>query len=98
MSNDITVLEKRPAASRLYDFDFAPQMGESDTITSITSITANPATVITLGTPTASGKLAQIRLGAGTDGVMYLLTAVVVTNTGDILQTEGYLFVRDAAY
>ena len=96
-TTDIEVLYKRPAESYPYNMDFAPKLDDDETIESVTSWISTPAG-LTLGSTSAVGKQAQCRLSAGTDGTKYLQVVVAVTNLGNVVQMEGYLFVRDAAY
>lgn len=101
------LLEKQPAESRLYDMDFSPKMVQSpaETISSVDSVTqleqqADGTRVATtdLTFPSAatfSLQVAQQRIEAGVDGTTYVVTYVVTTDLGNILEAEGLLLVID---
>lgn len=88
-------LIKQPSESRLYSMEFAPNLAPGETISSVTSVTADPSTGIDItAVPVASGTQAQQRIAGGTDGVQYKITFVVETSAGNTLEGEGYLTVR----
>jgi hypothetical protein len=101
------LLEKQPAESRLYDMDFSPKMVQSpaEAIVSVDSVTqeeqqADGTRVATsdLTFPsgaTFNGQVAQQRISAGVDGLTYVVTYVVTTDLGNILEAEGLLLVID---
>lgn len=95
MSYDLPYLEKQPVESRVYTFDFTPNMTESESITAITSLTAAPVG-LTISGQVFSGKKVQARVAAGVDGTQYKFTVVVATDDGNTLSMEANLLVRDA--
>ena len=88
------ILEKQVSESDLYNIDFDPLLAASDTISAVTSVTAAP-TGLTVGTPTFSDKVVQVRLSAGTDLTLYKITAIVTTALGNTKETDVYLRVED---
>jgi len=96
---------KQPAESRLFDMDFSPRLAEGETISSVSSVTqqkvdtssgARSATSeLTLGSASASSQLAQVRIAAGLNGTMYVVTFIVATSLGNTVEAEGYLWVED---
>ena len=95
MPYDIPVLEKQPTESLLYDMDFLGRMVTGTTISSIVSFTASPSG-LSVSPATFGDTRVQVRIGQGTSGVKYKLTAIVTDSAGNTLEGEGYLFVRDA--
>lgn len=98
---DIEVLEKRGFASRLYNFNFASQMGDDETISSVAELssipTSNTAVPLTVGAPAIGAKAVQFRLSGGSHNGKYLQICKVLTSAGNQLQAEGYLLVREVA-
>lgn len=94
MSYDVPKLIKQPSESRLYTFDFAANMGASESIVSVDSFTAAPSG-LTLGSAAISGKRVQNRISGGTANTNYKITVVVTTDAGNTLEGEANLFVRD---
>ena len=102
------LLEKQPAESRLYDMDFGPKMVQGvapEAISSVDSVTqleqqADGTRVATtdLVFPTGSTfslQIAQQRINAGVDGKTYVVTYLVTTDLGNVLEAEGLLLVID---
>jgi hypothetical protein len=102
------LLEKQPAESRLYDMDFSPKMVQGispEAISSVDSVTQQEqqddgtriaTTDLTFPTAaTFSLQVAQQRIEAGVDGKTYVVTYVVTTDLGNILEAEGLLLVID---
>lgn len=91
---------KQPAESRLYTFDFTALLG-TETVSGVTSIVqanqglVTSSTNLTLGTPSFSSPLAQIRLSAGQANEDYKLTALITDSGGNTLELDGILKVRD---
>jgi len=94
MSYAIPRLDKQPAESRLYTFDFSQLMLTGETVATIDSFTATPSG-LTLGTAVASGQRVQNRISAGVTNTQYKITVVVTTSLGNVLEGEANLFVRD---
>lgn len=91
----MAILDKQPAESRLYDFDFSGKMRTGATIATVVSVTVLPASGLDVGATAFSGQIAQVRLTVGTTGVEYLLTCKVTTSDGDTLELDGRLWVED---
>lgn len=85
---------KQPSESWLYDMDFSPRLQLAETLTGITSVTADQAG-LTLGSPIFSGKTGQVRISGGTAGLTYKLTWLATTDLGNTVEAEGFLFVED---
>jgi len=87
---------KQPSESRLYSMDFSPNLAESETLSSVTTVTGAP-TGLTIGTAAVDSttKKAQFRVSAGTAGQSYKITVVVLSSASNILEGEGILVVRD---
>lgn len=86
-------LFKQPSESRLYDFDFTGKNRPGETIATVNSVISTP-TDLTIGSPTFSGLIAQVRLSGGHETV-YKLTCTVTTNFGNTLELDGKLHVKD---
>lgn len=101
------LLEKQPSESRLYDMDFSPKMVASpaELITSVDSVSqleqlADGTRVVTTdlvfpSAATFSLQVAQQRIEVGLDGKTYVVTYIVSTDLGNVLEAEGLLLVID---
>lgn len=81
--------DKTSAESKIYDFNFVNDLATGETITGLTSITANTpsgATALTITGPVFSSPKAQCRIAAGTAGYTYHITVTVTTSDGNTLQ------------
>lgn len=98
-ADDIDVIEKRVAESRVYTFNFAPKMAASETITAVVALTSVPTTTgpaaLVLGSSVIASQQVQARISGGTNGGKYFQVCKVTTDAGNTLQCEGYLLVRD---
>lgn len=91
----VPTLTKQPSESRLYDFNFSGLLGATESITAITSITANPSGLTLSGQAIwVSAKGVQVRIAGGVAG-SYKVTAIVTTDAGNTLEGEGVLNVYD---
>lgn len=89
-------LTKQPREDRLYDMDFSNLLGTGEVLTSVSLVEADPATGISLGTPTHDSMTkAQVRISSGTEGTLYKISMVVVTSFANTLEGDGYLWVVD---
>ena len=86
---------KQPSESFLYDMNFSSRMATSEVLTGITSVTESPSG-LTIGTPTYSGQIGQVRISGGTDGVTYTVTWLATTDAGNTIEAEGFLYVFDS--
>lgn len=93
-------LQKQPWEERIYSFDFSPAMDADATLTSVDSI------VVTLfngvGSPSVvvsgeavSGQAASAKLAGGTDGQVYTVRARVIDSTGQKLEADGKLKIKE---
>ena len=97
----------QPAESRLYDFQFEKNLGPGETLTSVAGVTQQevdtsttpptlkPTTDLTLGSPTFSGTLGQVRVSTCVKGKRYKLEMDVTTSNGNTLQHEGLINCKD---
>jgi hypothetical protein len=94
-------LYKQPAESRLYHFVFTNLLASGETISTVTSVTqVNLGKVagssdVTIGPPTKTTNIAQVRISGGTNYESYKLSALVTTSDSNILELDGILHVRD---
>jgi len=88
-------LIKQPAESRLYTMSFASLLLPGETVAGVTSVTASPAGLTLVGSPTFGANLAKQRISGGADKVTYKVTYLVTTSAGNTLEAEGFLKVRD---
>ena len=97
----------QPAESRLYDFEFAALLGTGETLASVVGVTqqevdtsTSPTTLkvttdLTLGVPSFSGTLGQVRVSGCVAGKRYKLEMDVTTSAGNTLQNEGFIRCKD---
>lgn len=94
--------EKQVAEAVIVQFDFAPDMADAETLSSVTSILAanqgdiaasTDVTITSIAISTVSTQIAQCVVSGGTNGERYKLTAIVVTSAGQTLEADGYLRV-----
>ena len=94
-------LYKQPSESRLYHFVFSNLLASGEEISSVTSVTqvnlgyVDASSDLTLGNITSSTDTAQIRLSDGTEDESYKLTAIILTDSSNILELDGILHVRE---
>jgi hypothetical protein len=88
-------LIKQPAESRLYSMDFAPNLDVGETLASVVRVTVDRTGLVLNGSPTYSGTKAFQRIESGSAGTNYKITFVITTSSGNTLEAEGYLQVRD---
>lgn len=98
----LPALYKKPSEEKTLDFDASPIMRDSDTISSVTNVTAvNLGRVpgsgdITINNPTHNmDKLMQARFLGGTDGEGYHVTWQFVTAGGDVREGDSVLLVQE---
>ncbi len=98
-------LTKQPSESRLYDMDFSPRIAAAENLTGTPTVsekTVNQdtgvktvSTDLTIGIPTSSLQIAQVRISGGLDGVLYEVTFVASTTLSNTVEAEGLLLVQD---
>ena len=89
------ILNKQPSESVLYDIDFAPVLRSDDNIDSVTSVTTAQSGLV-IGSPSFSGQKVQVQISSGTDGILYKLTAIIVSVAGHIKEIDVLLRVEDS--
>jgi hypothetical protein len=84
---------------RIETFDFTSRLTSAETIStaSVSAIVysgtdASPSSLI-YGAATISGKTVTQKLGGGVEGVVYNLTAVITTSTGQQLELNAFLAI-----
>jgi len=81
--------------SRLFTMHFTSNLASGETIASITSVTAAPTGLTISGNAIATlGKKIQFSITSTTPN-SYKVTGKVVTSTGNTLEGEGILLVKD---
>ena len=85
---------KQPSESRFYNFDFTSKLRTGDALTGSPTVTGAP-TGLTIGVPSLSSPLVQVRISGGVDGITYKLTALATTTQGDTLEVDGRLQVKN---
>ena len=86
-------LEKQPTESKVYTFDFGPDMATGETInTPVTALTSTPSG-LTVGSAVISGQKVFVRYEGGTTGTLYKQTCRVTTSDANVLEIDGYLAV-----
>ena len=98
-------LRKQPAESRLFDMDFSPRIATGEVLIGTPTVTEKTidqttgaktvSSDLTIGTATILLQVAQARISAGLDGVLYEVTFVVSTSLGNTVEAEGLLLVQD---
>ena len=89
------ILNKQPSESDIYDIDFAPVLRSDDNIDSVTSVTTAQSGLV-IGSPTKSGQKVQVQISSGTDGILYKITAIIVSVAGHIKEIDVLLRVEDS--
>lgn len=98
------LLEKPVSETRRFNINFSALLVSGETIATITScvstkdeavvgVSVDAAENVVLSGVVASGQVLQIEVSGGTQGVQYLITAVVTGTLGSIVGAECYLFV-----
>ena len=103
-----TEVFKQPGESKLYSMDFTDLLGTSETISSVTSVTEEGTTDLTIankvvitsetvvdGVTIGVNKGISFRVSGGIHGRNYRIEAIVVTSAANTLEGDGILKVRD---
>ena len=100
-----STLEKQPNEDRLYDMEFSKLLGTGEAISSVNSVSQLiydkatksyiATTDLSLGAPSFSGSLAQVRISGGVDKKYYKITFLAGTDQSNILEGDGILAVVD---
>ena len=98
-------LTKQPSESRLYDMDFSPRIAAAENLTGTPVVTEKTvdqdtgaktvSSDLTIGIPTSSGQIAQVRISGGLDGVLYEVTFKASTTLSNSVEAEGLMLVQD---
>lgn len=91
----VPTLIKQPGENRLYSMDFAPNLDEGETVSSIISVIATPPGLTLSGPAGTNGTKATQRILGGTNNALYKVTFTVLTSAGNTLESEGNLRVRE---
>lgn len=100
MSSELEELVKLPAESILFNMDFAKRMSTGETITTVDShISTSSGRVdgsanVTLGTPTLSNNVVQLRISDGTADEQYVITITVTTSLSNVRIGKGLLRIE----
>lgn len=86
---------KYPDEQRTLAFNFATKLATSDSVASISGVTASAG--VTLGTPSLSGSVVSVRVSGGTVPSDYTIVCKVNTAGGDLLELRALLEVRSDA-
>jgi hypothetical protein len=99
-------LDKQPSEDRLYDMDFSPRLATGETLSGAPTMieetvdqtdgSLTVSTDLTMGTPTISGQVAQVRISGGVDQTLYKVTFQdALTTNANKVEAEGLLMVAD---
>lgn len=95
----MSILYKHPTASRVYTFSFETKLAQTESVTSLESLSVVAkgdvveVAPIVVGTPVAYRREVLVRLSDGTDQETYNVTCVVNTDAGNRLVRTGCLKV-----
>ena len=97
MSSSLEELEKEAGESIIFDMDFSNQFTSAETIDSIDNVSFTNEEVITgssditIGTPTFSGNIVQVRISGGTKYEQYTVHITVITSLANVIIGNGLL-------
>jgi len=93
---DYQRLEKQPGESELFSIVF-PTLGDGVVIASIVSLAFTPVTVpaLVLSGQAYLGTVVQVRITGGLDDTVYKGTIKVTTDTGDTVEGDVKLYVKE---
>ena len=100
MASSLEELEKEAVESIIFDMDFTNQFVSGESISSIGTVVSTSSdnvsgsSNVTLGTPTFSGNIVQVRISGGTQYEQYTVTITVNTTLANFIQGEGLLRVK----
>ena len=88
------MVRKHPDEEKLYTADFSRELGTSESITLVTSVTAYEAgeasSDLTINTPTLSNPYVQVLVTGGEHGHLYVLRFLAVSSGGqDLVVSAG---------
>lgn len=79
-----------------FTLNFTDHLNSGATVSAVSSITASPSG-LTFANNTVSSPYVTTKVSGGTNGVDYVVTAVVTTSDGETLEESGLLRVRSSA-
>ncbi len=97
----LQALEKQEGEAKTFTWDFTADL-QGATISSITSTAQTNLGRVTSSVPVALGTASfntnqvQARIGSGTHGEDYKMTALVLDSNGNTLELDGLLQVRNS--
>lgn len=96
-----TIVEKQPAESFLYQFEYENALTSGETITDADAVTQASCNKVagsedlTIGSPSMHSTYILVRISGGTDNENYKLTSRVTTSLQNILELDALMHVRD---
>ncbi len=98
----LDVLVKQPGENRLYDIPFDQELRTGDTIASVSSINveaqgdvAETSALTKDGASAHNTDTVQQRFSGGTHGERYKIEAIAITTSGDTIEIDVMMYVRD---
>lgn len=91
------IYTKRSTETIQYTFDFTPELGTGETVSSISGVAqyedGETTTDLDIDTPSLSSPNAQVLVGGGTVRKVYVLECTGVTSAGQTLIVQGAVAV-----
>lgn len=91
------IYTKRSPETIQYTFDFTPELGTGETVSSVSGVSqyedGATTTDLTIGSPTLSSPNVQVLVGGGTVRKVYVLECTAVTSAGQTLIVQGAVAV-----
>jgi hypothetical protein len=87
------VNQKTPDESALFNFDFTEDLATGESIQGTPAVTASPSG-LTIGTPSVSGAIVQVRLSSGATRTRYEVRCRVATDQSNTFEGAGDLLVN----
>lgn len=97
----LTTLEKQSYEKRLFEFDLSGLMDAAATISTVVSVVSvnqnlvGGSSNVTISGEVASGQSVKAFFEGGTSQELYKITCKAVDSTGQNLEWDGFLAVRD---
>lgn len=98
-----STLYKKAEETRTYSMDFSNLMATGETIEEAAPVPVvsqermggSVSTDLTIGAPSVDGQEVIFAIAGGDNGKIYRLDVLITTSTGQILEGDGILHVRD---
>lgn len=91
------IYTKRDAETIQYTFNFTPELGTGETVSSVTSVSqyedGSSTSDLTIGSATLSSPNVQVLVAGGTVRKVYVLECKAVTSASQILIVQGAVAV-----